>query len=354
MLYVFNYLISSFLYSNEQWDEYMALNESRHKIQLRAPEKYIANNLSEIGWNKEIYFMFVKFSLIDKSQMNTANLNRVLEINNEYVGPKSVLTVNFSELRPITIEAFNPWTWILKIQIIMIILIGVLKIKDKIFWKYIKFLTLQGIFLSILIVVLSVGYQIPERISLNLIAALTLSMIAQTINYQKLPIAKNRITNLSSIILLIIFVNLAISRISVETRAREGLYLTRQAFANQQSKSLSKLGNQVVISNGSGLKTHWRFPYTKWNSYDLRDKTIILGWHNLSPLSKDQFKIRNLDLGNFPSGVVNSEIYWVDSPEEISISRDYFQQFYEVDLVFSDEGNVGNDEYHFYRFSTIE
>ena len=354
MLYVFNYLMSSFLYSNEQWDEYKALNESRHKIQLRAPEKYIANNLSEIGWNKEIYFMFVKFSLIDKSQMNTANLNRVLEINNEYVGPKSVLTVNFSELRPIIIEAFNPWTWILKIQIIMIILIGILKIKDKIFWKYIKFLTLQGIFLFILIVVLSAGYQIPERISLNLLAALTLSMFAQTINYQKLPIAKNRITKLSSIILLIIFVNLAISRISVETKAREGLYLTRQAFANQQSKSLSTLGNQVVISNGSGLKTHWRFPYTKWNSYDLRNKTIILGWHNLSPLSKDQFKIRNLDLGNFPSGVVNSEIYWVDSPEEISISRDYFQQFYEVDLVFSDEGNVGNDEYHFYRFSTIE
>ena len=300
MLYVLNYLLSSFLYSNEQWDEYMALNESRHKIQLRAPEKYVANNLSEIGWNKEIYFMFVKFSLIDKNQMNTAKLNKVLEINNEYVGPKSVLTVNFSELRPIIIEAFNPWTWILKIQIIMILLIGLLKIKDKIFWKYINFLTLQGIFLFILIVVLSAGYQIPERISLNLLAALTLSIFAQTIKDQKLPRAKNRINNLSSIILLILFVNLAIPRISVETKAREGLYLTRQAFANQQSKSLSTLGNQVVISNGSGLKTHWRFPYTKWNSYDLRDKTIILGWHNLSPLSKDQFRIRNLDLGNFP------------------------------------------------------
>ena len=354
ILYVFNYLLCLSLYSNDQWDKYMALNDSRHKIQLRAPEKYIANDLSEIGWNKETYFMFIKFSLIDDNQMNTAKLNKILEINNEYVGPKSVLSANFSEIWPTIKEALNPWTWILKIQIIMILLIGLSKIKDKIFGKYIIFLILQSIFLLILMVVLSAGYQIPERISLNLLAALTLSMFAQTINLQKLRGNKNKINNLISIILLIILVNLAISRISVETKAREGLYLTRQAFANQQIKSLSALGNQVVISNGSGLKTHWRFPYTKWISYDVRDKTIILGWHNLSPLSKDQFRIRNLNLGDFPNGVIDNEIYWVDSPEEINISRDYFQQFTEKKLNFSDEGKVGNDEYHFYRFSTME
>ena len=354
ILYVFNYLLCLSLYSNDQWDKYMALNDSRHKIQLRAPEKYIANDLSEIGWNKETYFMFIKFSLIDDNQMNTAKLNKILEINNEYVGPKSVLSANFSEIWPTIKEALNPWTWILKIQIIMILLIGLSKIKDKIFGKYIIFLILQSIFLLILMVVLSAGYQIPERISLNLLAALTLSMFAQTINLQKLRGNKNKINNLISIILLIILVNLAISRISVETKAREGLYLTRQAFANQQIKSLSALGNQVVISNGSGLKTHWRFPYTKWNSYDVRDKTIILGWHNLSPLSKDQFRIRNLNLGDFPNGVIDNEIYWVDSPEEINISRDYFQQFTEKKLNFSDEGKVGNDEYNFYRFSTME
>ena len=354
ILYLFNYLLYSSLYSNDKWDEYMALNDSRHKIQLRAPEKYIANNLTEIGWNKETYFMFVKFSLIDINQMNTEKLNKVLKINQEYVGPKSVLRVNLSELKPTIMEALNPWTWILKIQIIMILIIGLSKIKDKTFWKYINFLILQVIFLIILIVILSAGYQIPERISLNLLAAVTLSMFAQTHNNQKLFIAKSRVFNISLITLLIIFLNLAISRISIETKAREGMYLTRQAFANQQIDSLSKLGNQVVISNGSGLKTHWRFPYTKWSSYDLRDKTIILGWHNLSPLSEEQFRIRDLDLANFPNAVINNEIYWVDSPEEISISRDYFHQFTEKDLVLTDEGKIGNDEYHFYRFSTIE
>ena len=61
-----------------------------------------------------------------------------------------------------------------------------------------------------------------------------------------------------------------------------------------------------------------------------------------------------MNLANFPKGIINNEIYWVDSPEEISISRDYFQQFTEENLVFTDEGKIGNDEYQFYRFSTIE
>ena len=61
-----------------------------------------------------------------------------------------------------------------------------------------------------------------------------------------------------------------------------------------------------------------------------------------------------MNLANFPIEVINSEIYWVDSREEIDISNDYFQQFTEKELVFVDEGKIGNDEYQFYRFSTIE
>ena len=71
-------------------------------------------------------------------------------------------------------------------------------------------------------------------------------------------------------------------------------------------------------------------------------------------LSQKQFEMRNLTLANFPKGIIDSDIYWVDSPEEINFSRDYFQQFTEKDLIFTDEGKIGNDEYHFYRFSTIE
>ena len=354
LLYSFNYLLYSNLYDTDKWDEYMSLNESRHKIQLRAPEKFIAGKLSEIEWNKEIYFMFVRFSLIDNQQMNQEKLREILELNQKYVGPKTILRADLSEINPIIKEAFNPWTWILKIQIIMILIIGLSKLKDKIFTEYIKFAVLQAIMLYIFIVVLSTGYQIPERISLNLLAALTLSLFAHTNMRQKIGSENNLILNISSGFFILVFIYLASTRISIETSAREGLYLTRQAYANQQIDSLSKLDKQAVISNGSGLKTHWRFPYTKWKTFDPRDKTIILGWHNLSPLSIEQFKIRDLNLSSFPKYLINSDVYWVDSRDEIGFSRDYFQQFAEKILDYSEAGKIGNDEYQFYRFFTIE
>jgi hypothetical protein len=332
----------------------MSLNESRHKIQLRAPEKFIAEKLPAIDWNKEIYFMFVRFSLIDNSQMNNEKLQKILELNQEYVGPKTILQTNFAEIRPIIKEAFNPWTWILKIQIIMILIIGLLKLKDKIFKDFVKYLVLQVLMVVIFIVVLSIGYQIPERISLNLLAALTLSLFAHTSINQKIRLKTNFMVSVSSVFLIMLFIYLALTRISIETKAREGLYLTRQAYANQQIESLSKLDKQVVISNGSGLKTHWTFPYIKWETFDPRDKTIILGWHNLSPLSNEQFKIRNLNLSKFPKDIINSDVYWVDSREEIDISRDYFQQFTDVNLDYAEKGKIGNDEYQFYRFFEIE
>lgn len=354
IFYFFNYLLYSNLYNSDKWDEYMSLNESRHKIQLRAPEKFIADKLPDIEWNKEIYFMFVRFSLIDNRQMNKEKLQKILELSQEYVGPKTILQTNFSEIKPIIKEAFNPWTWILKIQIIMILIIGLSKLKDKIFKDYSKYLALQVLMVMIFIIVLSIGYQIPERISLNLLAALTLSLFAHTSINQKHGIRSNLTVSISSVFLLMLFIYLALTRISIETKAREGLYLTRQAYANQQIESLSKLDEQVVISNGSGLKTHWKFPYIKGKTFDPRDKTIILGWHNLSPLSSEQFKIRNLNLSNYPKDIINNEVYWVDSREEIDISRDYFQQFTDKDLDYSEKGKIGNDEYQFYRFLTIE
>jgi hypothetical protein len=236
----------------------------------------------------------------------------------------------------------------------MILIIGLSKLKDKIFTEYLKFVLIQALMLYIFIVVLSTGYQIPERISLNLLAALTLSLFAHTNMRQKIGSENNLILNISSGFFILVFIYLASTRISIETSAREGLYLTRQAYANQQIDSLSKLDKQAVISNGSGLKTHWRFPYTKWKTFDPRDKTIILGWHNLSPLSIEQFKIRDLNLSSFPKYLINSDVYWVDSRDEIGFSRDYFQQFAEKILDYSEAGKIGNDEYQFYRFFTIE
>jgi hypothetical protein len=89
-------------------------------------------------------------------------------------------------------------------------------------------------------------------------------------------------------------------------------------------------------------------------SIDPRHKTIILGWQNLSPISQKQFKQQGLDIKNFPRSVVNSNIYWVDATDSINDSTKYFSQFVTERLTYTDEGPVGNDEYHFYRIRTNE
>jgi hypothetical protein len=136
--------------------------------------------------------------------MNNEKLQKILELNQEYVGPKTILQTNFAEIRPIIKEAFNPWTWILKIQIIMILIIGLLKLKDKIFKDFVKYLVLQVLMVVIFIVVLSIGYQIPERISLNLLAALTLSLFAHTSVNQKIRLKTNFMVSVSSVFLIML------------------------------------------------------------------------------------------------------------------------------------------------------
>ena len=352
--FLLNQFLYLLLYSGEKWDKYMELNESRHKIQLRAPEKYIINNLDSIGWDKETYYMFMRFSLIDDDQMNVEKMNSILISTQEYVGPKSIIKSDIIENSKIVIESFNPWTWILKLILLLIAILVLSKIYEQKFKEFFIFLILQSVLIIIFLLVLGFGYQIPERISLNFLAAFSLSLFAQFTSRRLQSERFSLLMRSTNILMIIIFIQLTYSRLPVETNAREGLYLTRQAYAKQQVGALSNLADQVVISNGSGLKTHWQFPYSKWNTFDPRDKTIILGWQNLSPLSTQQFSKRDLDLNMFPTDIYKSNIYWVDSPEDIEKSLKYFEKFSNSTMKYYDVGSIGNDEYHFYRFLISE
>ena len=352
--YVINQFLVNILYSQDKWVTYMDLNESRHKIQLRAPEKYIINNLDDIGWDKETYYMFMRFSLIDENQMNVEKMNNILVSTQEYVGLKSILQSDIIEISKIVVEAFNPWTWILQLLLLIIAILALSKIYEQKFKEFFIFLILQFVLIIIFLLVLGFGYQIPERISLNLLAAFSLSLFAQFTSRRLQKEKTSLLIKSTNILLIIVFIQLTFSRLPVETKAREGLYLTRQAYAKQQVGALRGLADQVVISNGSGLKTHWQFPYSKWKTFDPRDKTIILGWQNLSPLSTQQFEKRGLDLDMFLSDIYKPNIYWVDSPEDIEQTFEYFEKYSSSKIKYSDIGSIGNDEYHFYRFLISE
>jgi hypothetical protein len=186
------------------------------------------------------------------------------------------------------------------------------------------------------------------------LAGISLALITTTLNRNKINKRLPTMINFILIILVIAISGKTLTRFALELEAREGFYKTRQVYALQQSNSLSEQGSQIVISNASGLKSHWRYPYQSWDSFDSRNKTIILGWQNLSPISRKQFINQGLNLDEFPKGFIDSRILWVDSPESIEGTAKFLAQYSNLKIGINDMGPVGNDEYHYYQFVESE
>ena len=353
-LLVINSAISQSMYKNAEWEEFTNMNNLRHQIQLRSPEVEIVKKLDQLGWTKETYVMFTRFSLLDNNQMNSEKMKTIITLTKNSIGPRSLFLTNPEAIFKVVKEAFNPWTWIVKYIALILLFAALLNY----FHSNLKRFIVQNFALFssslILIVVLASGYQIPERISLNLLAAISLVLLATTLQTRDI---KTRLPGLINIILIIAMIFLTRStynRFTVELNAREGLYKTRQAYAIQQANSLTEQGNSTIISNASGLKSHWRYPYLSWTTFDSRNRTIILGWQNLSPLSETQFNEQGLKIEDFPEKFIDSKILWVDSLDSIIETTKFLNQYTTSKIQYIDMGPVGNDEYHYFQFVTSE
>jgi len=353
-LLIANSAISQSMYKNANWEEFTNMNNLRHQIQLRSPEVEIVNKLDQLGWTKETYVMFTRFSLLDNKQMNSEKMQMILTLTNKSIGPRSLFSTNPEAIFKLVKEAFNPWTWIIKYIALILLFAGLINYHQSNLKKYL----LQNVSLFgssvFLIVVLASGYQIPERISLNLLAAISLALFATTMQTNNIKTRIPRILNIVLIIAMIFLTRDTFNRFTVELHAREGLYKTRQAYAIQQSNSLAEQGNSTIISNASGLKSHWRFPYSSWTTFDSRNKTIILGWQNLSPLSEIQFNEQGLKIEDFPKKFIDSNILWVDSLDSINETTKFLNQYTKSKIQYVDMGPVGNAEYHYFQFVTSQ
>ena len=353
-LLITNSAISQSMYKNADWEEFTNMNNLRHQIQLRSPEVEIVNKLDQLGWTKETYVMFTRFSLLDNKQMNSEKMQMILTLTNKSIGPRSLFSTNPEAIFKLVKEAFNPWTWIIKYIALILLFAGLINYHQSNLKKYL--LQNVSIFASsvFLIVVLASGYQIPERISLNLLAAISLALFATTMQTNNIKTKIPRILNIVLIIAMIFLARDTFNRFTVELNAREGLYKTRQAYAIQQGNSLAEQGNSTIISNASGLKSHWRYPYSSWTTFDSRNKTIILGWQNLSPISQIQFNEQGLKIEDFPKKFIDSNILWVDSLESINKTTKFLNQYTKSKIQYVDMGPVGNDEYHYFQFVTSQ
>jgi hypothetical protein len=353
-LLIANSAISQSMYKNANWEEFTNMNNLRHQIQLRSPEVEIVNKLDQLGWTKETYVMFTRFSLLDNKQMNSEKMQMILTLTNKSIGPRSLFSTNPEAIFKLVKEAFNPWTWIIKYIALILLFAGLINYHQSNLKKYL----LQNVSLFgssvFLIVVLASGYQIPERISLNLLAAISLALFATTMQTNNIKTRIPRILNIVLIIAMIFLTRDTFNRFTVELHAREGLYKTRQAYAIQQGNSLAEQGNSTIISNASGLKSHWRYPYSSWTTFDSRNKTIILGWQNLSPISQIQFNEQGLKIEDFPKKFIDSNILWVDSLDSINETTKFLNQYTKSIIQYVDMGPVGNDEYHYFQFVTSQ
>jgi hypothetical protein len=341
------------LYENDAWKEYTEMNNLRHKIQLREPERQMDQFLSEINWDEPTQYMFKRLVLVDPDFMNSASMEKIIAQTNDYVGIKSVLKAEPNVSIKNAIDSLKPWTWILQTLIFIIFLNLYIRINNlSLVTKYIFEVSILTSSIFVLLYTLASGFHLPEAITLNLLAAYSLVLVC--LSPDKFYVNKKTFINLIVLLVSGVMVFKQFERFVIELNAREDYYKTRQAFALQQKQSFNQLDSEVVVSSAASLKFHWIYPYNKYESFDDRNLTLILGWHNLSPAWNTAASNLGLDPKNIYSSLVDNEAVWVDSENNIEPVLKFLEINQNANLQFNVLGDVGNQEYRFYKFKSID
>lgn len=337
-------------YNNSEWKAYYETNQLRHKIQLREPERKLESLYSEVGWDKNAYDLFVRFILIDESKMNSQNLAKVLEITEENSAQKFVQNFSFNQLIENTKIAFAPWTWIvmlfgLSVLLTILNIFQKSKVLEYAFQVLFFFLGIPMLFLY-----LSSSYHLPERISVNLLGGLSLILVTlSAISFQNIKKPSVLISSLQILILLagsFMYLN----RFQIELDARQDLYKTWRSIGTQQQQSLSSLPeNTKVIGTASSIKSDWQNPYSLFKSLDQRNFTFVLGWHNLSPVWQKGAQNIELSTDDLFENLRSPNVLWATNKDDFKTIQKYFSIKLNKQITLEDLGPIGYDQYHLYK-----
>ena len=337
-------------YNNSDWKAYYETNQLRHKIQLREPERKLESLYSKVSWDKNTYDLFVRFILIDESKMNSQNLSKVLEITEENSAQKFVQNFSFNQLIENTKLAFAPWTWIvmlfgLSVLLTILNIFQISKVLEYAFQVLFFFLGIPVLFLY-----LSSSYHLPERISVNLLGGLSLILVTlSAINFQNIKKPSILISSLQILSLLagsFIYLN----RFQIELDARQDLYKTWRNIGAQQQQSLSSLPeNTKVIGTASSIKSDWQNPYSLFKSLDQRNLTFVLGWHNLSPVWQKGAQNIGLSTDNLFENLRSPNVLWATNKDDFKTIQEYFTIKLNKQITLEDLGPIGYEQYHLYK-----
>ena len=345
-----SFITERLTYNNSEWKAYYETNQLRHKIQLREPERKLESLYSEVGWDKNTYDLFVRFVLIDESKMNSQNLSKVLEITEENSAQKFVQNFSFNQLIENTKLAFAPWTWIvmlfgLSVLLTILNIFQKSKVLEYAFQVLFFFLGIPVLFLY-----LSSSYHLPERISVNLLGGLSLILVTlSAISFQNIKKPSVLISSLQILILLagsFMYLN----RFQIELDARQDLYKTWRSIGTQQQQSLSSLPeNTKVIGTASSIKSDWQNPYSLFKSLDQRNLTFVLGWHNLSPVWQKGAQNIGLSADNLFENLRSPNVLWATNKDDFQTIQEYFTIKLNKQITLEDLGPIGYDQYHLYK-----
>ena len=351
LIFLINLGAEKLVYSNEIWKEYYQTNSLRHKIQTREPERILETRYSEVGWSQSNLDMFVRFILVDRQYMNSATMIKIDELTQENNLSKVFNFFTFSNLIANTKIAFTAWTWIVMLfafQFISI-LISIKMVKERIRFVFFAFLVTIGV--PTLYLVLNIYFKLPDRISVSVMSMVSLLILTLGLDTLRSGIKQKTIYTFIQISLVLIFSFFYLQRFQVELQARAGLYKDLRDIGSKQQQSLSSLPDEVlVIGSASVIKAEYQNPYVKFNSLDPRNKTIILGWHNLSPIWEGSIQKYNLPESSFYINLVQPNIYWATYNDDAIVMKNHLSEVLNKDISIRDLGPIGYEKFHYYTF----
>ena len=347
-----NVIGEKIVYNQNGWKNFYETNQLRHKIQLREPERKLESTYTEIGWDKSTYDLFTSFILIDRNEMNSENLQRILDVNSENQILKFLKSVSFTKIIENTKLAFAAWTWLVML-FVLILATNLLRVytRPKV-WEFVSQLALLATGIPLLFLYLATSYHLPERISVNLLGGLVLILLTISTQYSYNSKKSKKILGIFQILILLVGSVLYLQRFQIELKARQDLYLTWRSIGDQQRDSLSAQPEVIkVIGTASSIKSDWQNPYSIFKSLDNRNQTFVLGWHNLSPVwteGIDRMKFNSVDLYD---NLIGNNAYWVINKDDYMIIKEYLTIHFGQEISIQDLGPIGNDQYHYYQLA---
>jgi len=339
------------IYNTDDWSDYYKTNSLRHKVQLRSPERMLEDKYSEVGWNRSNLELFYRFILVDENYMNEKNMSKIIEVTEEKNLNKLVNFFNVSNFVGNTKIAFTAWTWIVMLFTFqfLIILINKKNFSSRNEYLFLSFLLTAGV--PTLFLLLNIFYQLPDRISVSIMAASSLIILTLGLDEVVEKQKSNRIFVTSQLVIVLLVSYLYLERLQTELSARANLYKGWKLIGDQQKQSLSNLGSEIlVIGSASSLKSEWQNPYLKFSSLDSRNRTIILGWHNLSPIWYKNINYYGIDNKDFFLNLMKPNVYWATNADDISAMKQHLSERMKRDVVVTDLGSIGYEQYHYFKF----